>query len=450
MTTKLRFPEDFLWGAAAASYQIEGAVDADGRAPSVWDTFCATPGKVENGDTGATACDHYHRYREDVALMKQLGLAAYRFSIAWPRILPQGTGQVNPAGLDFYDRLVDELLAAGIQPWATLYHWDLPQALEDRGGWPAREIVDAFAGYVDVVSRKLSDRVKHWMTLNEPWVFTFLGYGTGEHAPGRANFTDYLQAAHHALMAHGRATSVLRDNGDERTRIGVVLNLAWADPASNTSEDRAAVRRHDGFMNRWFMDPIYHNRYPEDMLALYADHLPELPPDDLKVITERPDFLGINFYTRAVLENDPRIKPLQVRPVPQEGREHTAMGWEVSPASLYNLLVHTNRAYSPGTIYITENGAAFDDEVGPDGQVDDPRRLAYYRAYLAQAHRAIQDGVPLKGYFAWSLMDNFEWAKGYSKRFGITYVDYDTQQRIVKSSGKWYAETIRANGFAPA
>jgi beta-glucosidase len=447
MSQKLEFPQGFLWGAATASYQIEGAVDEDGRGPSIWDTFSRTPGKVKNGDTGAIACDHYHLYRDDVALLKRIGVSAYRFSIAWPRILPQGTGEVNRAGLDFYDRLVDELLANDIQPWATLYHWDLPQALEDQGGWPERVVVDPFVNYVDVISRRLGDRVKHWMTLNEPWVFTFLGYGIGVHAPGRTDMQDYLRASHHALLAHGRSVPLLRTNVGDAAKVGVVLNLAWADPATDSQEDRDAVHRYDGFQNRWFLDPIYKGSYPADMLELYNAELP-IQDGDLDEIRGKPDFLGVNFYNRTVLAHNPDAEdPLKIRQVPQTQNEHTAMGWEVSPESLYNLLVHTNREYNPGAIYITENGAAFLDEVGPDGEVDDPRRMAFYREYLAQAHRAIEAGVPLRGYFAWSLLDNFEWAEGYDKRFGITYVDYETQRRILKGSGKWYSQAIKQNGF---
>lgn len=451
MTEKLSFPQGFLWGAATASYQIEGAAALDGRGRSIWDTFSETPGKVFNGDTGAVACDHYHRYADDIRLMSDLGLQAYRFSIAWPRILPEGMGAVNAAGLDFYDRLVDALLTAGIQPWATLYHWDLPQTLENAGGWPARGTVDAFINYADVVSKRLGDRVKHWMTFNEPWVFCYLGYGSGVHAPGRTDFQAYLDAAHHFHLAHARATPMIRANVGDDAQIGLVLNLLWADAASDSDEDQAARERHMGFQNRWFLDPIYRGTYPEDMLALYAGagYKPPVSEDDLAVIQGGPDFLGVNFYTREVIAHDPDGHPvLHSRQVPQPG-EHTEMGWEVSPQSLYQVLRWLHDEYAPGPIYITENGAAFDDQPAADGTVDDPRRVAYYDAYLANVHRAISEGVPMQGYFAWSLMDNFEWAEGYSKRFGIVYVDYETQARTPKASARWYSQTIRDNGFVP-
>ena len=441
----LTFPEGFLWGAATASYQVEGAADADGRGVSIWDTFSRTPGKVVNGDTGDVACDHYHRYREDVELMARLGLKAYRFSVAWPRILPQGTGAVNQAGLDFYDRLVDALLAKGIEPFATLYHWDLPQKLQDDlGGWASRDIIEPFVHYADVVSKRLGDRVHHWMTHNEPWVVAFLGYGTPVHAPGAASWPDAVKASHHLLVSHGQAVPVLRANGDARTRVGIVLNLSWVDAASSSPEDQAAARRFDGYLNRWFLDPLFKGEYPEDMLALYRDFPPPVQAGDLATITTPIDFLGVNNYSRAVVGagDAPVLKIASVRP---EG-EYTEMDWEVYPEGLYRLLVRVHQDYAPRALYVTENGAAFADEVSPDGKVHDPRRVAYLQGYIAQAHRAIQEGVPLKGYFVWSLLDNFEWGYGYTKRFGITYVNYETQQRILKDSGEWYAGVTRQNG----
>lgn len=435
------FPKDFVWGAATASYQIEGAVEADGRVPSIWDTFSATPGKVENGDTGAVACDHYHRYKDDVALMKQLGLKAYRFSIAWGRVL--NGEQVNPAGLDFYSRLVDELLTAGIQPWVTLYHWDLPQSLEDQGGWTNRAIVDHFAHYADVVSRALGDRVKHWITFNEPWVFTYLGYAAGVHAPGGTNLADYLSAAHHFLLAHARSVPIIRANSAD-SQVGVTLDIAQPEG------DPRAVERGRAVHNGWFLDPLYFGHYPPEVLAIYQQMgcMPEVQPGDMEAIQGKPDFLGINYYTRQVVEYD-ESDPLHLaRGVYQPESEHTEMGWEVAPESIYRMLKHINERYDPGAIYITENGAAFTDEVGDDGRVHDPRRMAFYDAYLRNCLRAIEEGVPLKGYFAWSLLDNFEWAFGYSKRFGMIYVDYETQQRIPKDSAAWYSQLIRNNGFA--
>ncbi len=451
--SKIIFPEGFVWGVATASYQIEGAVNADGRLPSIWDTFSATPGKVLNGDTGEVACDHYHRYLQDIALMKtQINVPAYRFSIAWPRVIPGGTGQVNAAGLGFYDRLVDGLLEAGIVPYATLYHWDLPQAQEDAGGWPSRGIVDAYVSYVDVVTRHLGDRVQNWMTFNEPWVFGYLGYGDGTHAPGRTSWSDFLAAAHHTLLAHSQAVPVIRANSPQAD-VGIVFNLTWSDAATDSAPDIAAREREMGFFNRWYLDPLYKGEYPADMLAWYdaAGVLPDvIQPGDMDIIKGAPDFIGINFYTRSVKRHDEDGGLLKSADVRQDA-EHTEMGWEVTPESIYNLITWTHQHYAPGRIFITENGAAFRDEVTTDADgtptVHDPRRMAFYQAYITNVHRAITEGAPVRGYFAWSLMDNFEWALGYDRRFGITYVDYDTQERILKDSGKWYAGVIRDNGF---
>ena len=447
----LVFPEGFLWGAATAAYQIEGAASADGRGPSIWDTFCRTPGKVVNGDTGDVACDHYHRYRDDIELMADLGLKAYRFSIAWPRILPEGTGAVNKAGLDFYDRLVDALLAKDIEPFATLYHWDLPQPLQDRfGGWASRDIVEPFVHYADVISRRLGDRVHHWMTINEPWVAAFLGYAEGVHAPGIRDLRAAIKAAHNLLLSHGQTVPVLRANGDANTRVGIVLNLNWVDAATDSAEDRAAAHRLDGYHNRWFLDPVFEGAYPADMVELYdklAAGALDVQPGDMDAIAAPLDFLGVNNYSRSVVAADEAAGWLGVWPVQPAG-EYTEMGWEVCPEGLYKLLARVSRDYGPKAIYVTENGAAFRDELSPDGEVHDDRRLAYLKAYLAQAHRALQEGAPLRGYFVWSLLDNFEWAFGYTKRFGIVYVDYATQRRTVKQSGKWYATVTRQNGFS--
>ena len=448
MNNWLAFPNDFKWGVATSSYQIEGAAFEDGRGTSIWDTFCRTPGKVANGDNGDIACDHYHRYPEDIELMAELGIQMYRFSIAWPRIMPQGTGEVNQAGLDFYDRLVDALLAKGIQPCATLYHWDLPQPLQDAGGWPSRFVVDAFADYANVVSRRLGDRVQHWATHNEPWCAAFLGYGIGHHAPGIENIPASLRAAHHLLLSHGRAVPAIRANGDARTQVGIVLNLTWADPATDSEADRAAVTRVEGFQNRWYLDPVYRGEYPADMVALYNGEVPALEDGDLKEINVPTDFLGINYYTRAVVAHDENGGgPLQVKWVRPEG-EYTEMDWEVHPDSLYRLLKKVHEEYEPGDLYITENGAAYNDELGEDGRVADTGRKDYLQGHFVSAHRAIEEGVPLKGYFVWSMMDNFEWAFGYDKRFGIIHVDFETQQRTLKDSAHWYAQVTRQNGFA--
>jgi beta-glucosidase len=447
----LSFPQDFLWGSATSSYQIEGATDEGGRGASIWDTFADRPGTIADGSNGDIACDHYHRYPQDIELMASLGLNAYRFSIAWPRILPEGRGAVNEVGLDFYDRLVDELLAKNIQPFATLYHWDMPQTLEDKGGWTVRATVDAFAEYTDAISRRLGDRVKHWMTMNEPWVASYLGYGVGVHAPGMRDELAFIRASHHLLLAHGRGLEVLRKNVSE-AQVGLVNALTWVDAVSQREEDIAAARRYDGFWNRWFLDPIYRGAYPADMLDLYgAENIP-VEDGDLQLISAPTDFHGINYYTRAIIGHDEEGfflggNRLKVMPHPNPDAEYTEMGWEVYPQGLYNMLKRLHEEYHVPAIYVTENGCALPDEVSPDGLVHDPRRVNYYHTHFAAAHQAIQEGVPLKGYFAWSLLDNFEWGEGYRKRFGIVYVDYATQQRILKDSARWYAGVIQQNGI---
>ncbi len=453
--TLLKFPEGFVWGAATASYQIEGAWNADGKGESVWDRFTHTPGTIQDGRTGDVACDHYHRWRDDVALMKALGLRAYRFSIAWPRILPQGWGKVNPSGLDFYDRLVDGLLGAGITPFATLYHWDLPQALQEKGGWPARMAAEAFIEYADVISRRLGDRVNYWLTHNEPAVVAFVGYVDGKHAPGiQNNWLASFQAAHHLLLSHGWAVPVLRRNS-AGCKVGIALNPQWALPASPSAADYDAFRYFDGYYNRWFLDPIYGRGYPADVIA---DHtrLGHLPPEgmtfiqrgDLDSIAAPTDFLGLNYYTRTVARSAiPEAENLPATVARAPRSEWTEVGWESHPDSLRYLLYRLYFDYQPRQIYITENGASYAD--GPDaaGRVHDPRRILYLRDHLAMAHRAIQNDVPLAGYFVWSLLDNFEWSLGYTQRFGIVWVDYQTQQRIVKDSGQWYAQVIGRNGL---
>lgn len=446
-----RFPGSFVWGAATASFQIEGAADADGKGPSIWDTFCRVPGAVSNGDTGDVADDHYHRWQDDIALMQSLGLPAYRFSIAWPRILPDGRGALNPAGLDFYDRLVDGLMAAGITPFVTLYHWDLPQALQDKGGWANRAIIDDFARYTEIVAQRLGDRVKDWITLNEPYVFTYVGHFDGRHAPGLKDLRTANQAAHNALVAHGQAVGVLRALWPD-ANVGITLNLSLGYPASGTPADRLAARMADGQLNRWFLDPLFERGYPADMLAFYGESAPVIEEGDMETIAEPLDFLGINYYNnRFVRAVSADVSPLGFSAMKADelraaGYEMTAMGWPVMPEGLRELLVWVNRTYRPGAIYITENGAAFEDQV-EDGAVHDAQRVDYLREHLSAARRAISDGVPLRGYFAWSLMDNFEWALGYSKRFGLTYVDYATQQRILKDSARFYQDVIARNSL---
>lgn len=445
-----RFPPGFVWGAATAAYQIEGATREDGRGESIWDRFSHTPGKTANGDTGDVACDHYHRWGDDIQLMRTLGLNAYRFSIAWPRIVPDGRGHVNEAGLAFYDRLVDGLLEAGITPWVTLYHWDLPQVLQDAGGWTNRATADAFAEYVDVVTQRLGDRVKHWITLNEPWCSSFLSYHIGEHAPGHKNFNEALQAVHTLLLAHGQAVPIIRRNSPD-AQAGITLNLAQVYPATESPDDQAAARRYDGYFNRWFLDPLYGRGYPQDMLALYGDRVPATEAADFDVIAAPTDFLGLNYYNPTFIYDTPDAPVLRTGATRIEG-EYTAMDWLVYPQGLYDLLVRVPREYPTGPLYITENGAAYPDQVSHNGEarVHDPERTRYYRQHLQAAQRALGDGVPLQGYFAWSLMDNFEWAWGYTRRFGITYVDYDTQQRTLKDSGRWYKQVIAANAVVDA
>ncbi len=424
-----RFPADFVWGAATAAYQIEGAVDEDGRGESIWDRFCATPGKVRNGETGVVACDFYHRYPEDIALMRELGLGGFRFSIAWSRILPEGTGRVNEAGLDFYDRVVDELLAGGIEPFVTLYHWDLPQALEDRGGWPARETVDAFAEYAEVVARRLGDRVRSWMTHNEPQVAAGAGYWSGEHAPGRSNPDDAVAASHHLLLSHGRALEILRRDARDDAQLGIALNLHLIHPASHAEGDVAAARLKDGRDSRWYLDPVFRGEYPADV-----DAEPPVRDGDLEAISAPIDFLGMNYYFRAFIGADGQ----EVRP----DAPRTDMGWEIYPDGIHEMLVRLRDEYAPTSIFITENGAAFPDVRVHDGAVRDAEREAYLASHIEAVGRAIEDGVPVRGYFVWSLMDNFEWANGYSKRFGLVYTDYPTLERIPKGSFEWYRTLI--------
>ena len=431
--TTRAFPSDFVWGAATAAYQVEGAATEDGRGESIWDRFSATPGKVVNGHTGAVACDTYHRYAEDIGLMRSLGIGAFRLSVAWPRILPEGRGRVNQAGLDFYDRLVDDLLANGLDPYVTLYHWDLPQVLEDRGGWPARETVEAFTEYTEIVVSRLGDRVRHWITQNEPWVASWLGYGLGVHAPGRKSDSDALAAGHHILLAHGRAAEILRREAPA-SEVGIAIDLVPMYPFSDNEADVEAAHREDGFRNRWFLEPVLGRGYPEDMLERYAEILPTIEDGDMDTIAAPLDFLGINYYTRSVVQAG-------VGEVPAEGAEHTEMGWEVYPDGLYRLLVHLQTEYEPPELYITENGAAFAD-ARENGRVPDSKRVSYLEGHLDAVEAAFAGGVPVRGYFLWSLLDNFEWAFGYSRRFGIVYVDFDTLERVPKDSFTWYRDFI--------
>jgi beta-glucosidase len=444
------FPEGFVWGVATAAYQIEGAVREGGRGESIWDRFSHTPGKTRDGHTGDVACDHYRRYREDVDLMADLGLKGYRFSIAWPRILPEGRGKVNQQGLDFYKRLVDALLERGITPYATLYHWDLPVALEDAGGWPARDTAEAFAEYAGVMAAALGDQVRHWFTINEPWCVSLLSYQIGEHAPGRQDWRAALQASHHTLLAHGLGMQAIKAAAPS-AQVGVVLNFTASVPASESAGDRDAARFYDGYFNRWFLDPLYGRGYPADMLADYAaaGFLPDwgavVRPGDLATISAPADLFAFNYYTREVVAAGPN--PWEYRSVRLD-TPRTAMGWELYPEGLYKILLRLYSDYEIGRIFIAENGVSYLHPVGEDGRVRDDDRIAYLHAHLAACHRAIAAGVPLEGYFQWSLMDNFEWGHGYHQRFGLIHVDYETQRRIPKDSFAWYREVIRRNGLA--
>jgi beta-glucosidase len=439
-----QFPAAFLWGAATASYQIEGAAREDGRGLSVWDEFAATPGKVAGGDTGEIALDHYHLMPEDVKLMKQIGLDAYRFSIAWPRILPDGQGKVNEKGLDFYDRLVDTLLAHDIRPFATLYHWDLPLTLHQQGGWLNRDTAYAFADYAEIVVKRLGDRVADWTTHNEPWCAAYLGYGIGIHAPGLKDRQSALVAGHHLLLSHGLAVPCIRAHSVAAAQVGISLNFTPAYPADDRPETLRDLALYDAFSTRWLLDPLYRGSYPEHLFEALGLNPPPIQPGDMEIISTPIEFLGINNYSRAVVIGQP-TPPLAdqcktLSPVP--GACYTDMAWEIYPQALTDLLVRLHSEYHVPALYVTENGAAFADTWNGDDRIEDAGRIDYLRRYIQASARAIEQGAPLRGYFTWSLMDNFEWAEGYSKRFGIIYIDYPTQRRIIKDSGHWYSSLI--------
>jgi beta-glucosidase len=446
---KYLFPAGFLWGAATASYQIEGSPEADGKGESIWDRFSHSPGRIWENDTGDIACDHYRRYREDVELMAALGLNTYRFSIAWPRIFPAGGGRPNEQGLDFYRRLVEALQQQKIKAAATLYHWDLPQALQDKGGWESRDTARYFAEYAAYLFEKLDLPVDLWITINEPWVVAYLGHAFGIHAPGDTDFGTALQVGHNLLLGHGLAVKAFREAKRDAEQIGITLNLAPIQPNSDSEADLEAALRSDGFMNRWYLDPLFKASYPEDLVEIFSRRfkMPDQEDGDLQVISEPMDFLGINNYTRVLVESTGVADDFMGNPINPPDQEYTEMGWEVYPEGLYELLARVHRDYGPLPLYVTENGSAFDDQLSKDGTVDDPRRINYLQGYLLACWRAIEEGVPLKGYYAWSLLDNFEWAFGYSKRFGLIYVDYPTQKRYLKNSALWYKEVIARNGL---
>jgi len=432
----------FRWGCATSAYQIEGATTADGRGASIWDTFCARPGTIRDGSSGAMACDHYHRWQEDIDLASTLGINAYRFSIAWPRIFPEGCGkQPNAQGLAFYSRLIDGLLARGIEPWPTLYHWDLPQGLQDRGGWGNRVTVDAFVDYADAATRILGDRVKRWITHNEPWCSAFLGHLEGVHAPGMRDLPAALQACHHILLSHGSAIPVIRNNVKD-AQVGIALSLHPIYPASETAEDRQAMIRHDGLRNRWFLDPLHGRGYPDDIWHHLGDAAPVVSTGDMANISAATDFLGINYYFPETVTNAPDRSPIGTRVVERHGVERTAFGWEVSPKGMIDLLTRVANDYAPKRIYITENGSCYDDAVDTNGCINDTGRRSFLMRHLEALRTAIQSGIPVQGYFTWSLLDNFEWAEGYTRRFGLTYIDYVTQRRSLKLSGEWYRDFL--------
>jgi beta-glucosidase len=430
------FPTGFRFGAATAAYQIEGAVHEDGRGDSIWDTFCRIPGAILNGDTGDVACDHYHRWQQDLDLMADLGLESYRFSIAWPRVQPDGAGPLNPAGVRFYRRLVEGLLDRGIEPIATLYHWDLPQPLQDAGGWAVRDTAVRFADYAQHMARELGDVVDTWITHNEPWVVAVVGHVQGRFAPGIRDWPTALAVSHHLLLSHGLAVEALPGS------VGITLNLSPVHPAEPGDED--AARIFDGHLNRWFLDPVLRGSYPDDMRALYEERVGPLDvvrDGDLEIIARPIDFLGVNYYFLSRVRADEDDHPLGATQVTGRG-PLTAMGWEVEPAGLHELLVRLTRDYGPLSLHITENGAAYEDPPPTDGLVEDPERVAYLEGHIDAVARAIDDGADVRRYLAWSLLDNFEWNSGYSRRFGIVHVDYATQQRTLKRSGVWYRELI--------
>lgn len=449
MSNKISFPEGFIWGSATSSYQIEGAWNEDGKGESIWDRFTHTPGNVIDGTNGDVACDHYHRWPEDVAIMKSLGLHAYRFSISWPRVLPEGRGRINQKGLDFYSNLVDGLLEAGITPFATLYHWDLPQALQDTGGWPDRSTAEAFVEYADVMSRNLGDRVKSWMTHNEPWCVSILSHQLGGHAPGWHDTAAAVRAAHHVLLSHGWAVPVIRANSPD-SEVGITLNFEIKEAASNSEADIRKTRIEDGIYNRWFISAVYGRQYPADIVEHYMPHFPEgmtfIQPGDFEAIAAPTDFLGVNYYTRAIIRDEEAADNAPQTHFPDLPLTEMP-NWEVYPQGLYQTLHRIHFEYKPPKIYITENGVSYLDGPDANGRIADRRRQEYLQKHFTVAHRAIQNGVPLAGYFVWSLMDNFEWAKGYRQRFGIIWVDYDTLERIPKDSAHWYRQVIADNGL---
>lgn len=441
------FPKDFIWGCATASYQIEGAFDEDGKGESIWDRFSHTPGKILNGDNGDVACDHYHRYKEDIALMKEIGIQSYRYSISWPRIFPEGKGQYNEKGLDFYKRLTYELLKNGIKPSVTLYHWDLPQKLQDIGGWANRDVTDYFVEYAGLLFEKLGNVVPYWITQNEPWIVAFLGHMMGVHAPGIKDLKTALEVFHNILLSHGKAVGAYRQL-NLPGKIGIAPNFSTKYPASDKKEDIEACELADGVLNKWFIYPVFKGTYPEDVVKFYRDrgaHF-DFPPEDMKIIGADIDFLAINYYTSEFVKHHPVNGFVEINNELSQF-EKTEMGWIIYPKGLYDLLLRLDNDCNKIDIIISENGAAFDDKIDENGNINDVKRMNYIKEHLIQAHKAIEEGVNLKGYYLWSLMDNFEWSFGYSKKFGIIHVNRENLKRTIKNSGYLYRDIIKNNGL---
>jgi beta-glucosidase len=451
-TLAAAFPKNFIWGVATASYQIEGAVKEDGRGESIWDRFSHTEGKIKNGDTGDVAVDHYHRFPDDIRIMREMGIKGYRFSIAWPRIQPTGQGKANQKGLDFYSQLVDRLLEVGIEPFPTLYHWDLPQALEDAGGWPNRDTAGRFADYVHIAAHALSDRVNTWTIFNEPWMFTTLGYLIGSHAPGRTELDDYLRSTHVVNLAQGMAFKIIK-NRHSAARVGSAFSMWPCQPATNARANQEAAERAHKWQNIWFLHPAMRGSYPDAFVGVTPEKL-GIRPEDMDTVRANFDFIGINNYLRTVFtaadsRRAPQSALATIFPVETtdrgQYRPRTDLGWEVYPRALYDIVMRVTKDYNRPAIAITENGCAYNDGPGTNGVIDDQRRIEFHRRYLTELARAIRDGADVRGYYAWSLLDNFEWAEGYRPRFGLVYVDLATQKRTVKESGHWYAKLVTAN-----
>ncbi|MFZ0771360.1 MAG: GH1 family beta-glucosidase [Candidatus Sulfotelmatobacter sp.] len=453
--SEVPFPKNFFWGTATAAYQIEGAWKEDGKGESIWDRFAHTPGKVRNADTGDVACDSYHRWREDIALMRAMNLNSYRFSISWPRIQPLGSGPANSKGVDYYSRLVDALLEARIRPFVTLYHWDLPQALEDAGGWPNRDTASRFADYVELVARVLGDRVSDWMLFNEPLAFTYKGYLEGTHAPGRESLFDFLRASHTVNLAQGAGFRALKA-ARPSARVGTAFSMSSCEAATNSEEDKLAAERAHAITNVWFLEPAINGRYPE-ALAFLSDTVMGIKSGDLDKMRAPLDFIGINLYYRTIASAPTAIERLShvqqwlfpVKMVAGEQGPKTDIGWEVWPQALYDMVMRITRDFDRPQIEITESGCAYNDGPDSNGVIRDPRRIEYHRQYLQALARAIADGADVRGYHAWTLLDNFEWAEGFSQRFGLAYVDFKTQQRTIKESGRWYAKVAAENRVGP-